>query len=1116
MSLDGRDRAVSGLLTVVFVDVEGSTALIDRLGDEEGTAVVQRQLVAVRERIEPYEGREVKSLGDGVMLTFQSPRLAVAFALAAQRELGDSVPRIRIGINTGEVVDDDGDPLGGVVNAAARIADKAKGGEVLVSEVVRQLAGSVPAIEFVDRGRVRLKGFPERWHLYAAVDHVSKRSSALTFGRADEVALVDDAVSSVAAGRGQVIVLEGEAGIGKTHLVHAAIDAAQSRRIRVVQGAADELEVRPGAIVRAWLDTIPASVPERHRLSTLLSSPQREVDDLDLGFAVMEATIDLFDAMGGAEPIVVVAEDLHWADDLSLRAVAAIARRVGPSPVVLVATCRPVPRPPLLDRILELVEAGRGHHLALAPLDDVAVCALASAHAGSPPGDALLARLATTAGNPLFVTELLRSLDDEGALHVNGGVVELDASELPATLRQTVVRRLSWLSSSGIELLRLASLLGGSFTLRDLAAVSGRSVVDVAAGLQEATRAAIVAGDGDRLRFRHDLIREAIYEDIDPAIRRDLHRAAGQALVAIDAPVMQVAQQLSLGARLGDLEAVEWLERAATEAAAYDPTTMIALTEKALALAPDDWPRRAFLEVSIIEPLSACGRLDEAEALAEHVRSSAADPYIEYGALRGLAAVLGNRGDIDACVEVLKRCATSAGAPEPEARINEVLAAEMSALIGVGDLDEHEAVARRALCDAEDSEDELLAAVSHQGLGVILSIAGYDEECAEHAAASAALLDRVGWHSYLTPEVFQALALMNLDRVEEGMALVALARRRAERSGATSILPLAMLGTGFGHYLLGRFDDAIASIEECVTLAEESTNRGFLLFNFGLLANIALHRGDLAAADHWLALGSARLTESGPTAGADQLLVSAARRQEIDGSEQGALDVLEMLWVRMAPVRYLFGSRRHATKTAQLAVKLGRMGLAEDVTAAVEEGARRSPAVSAKATARHCRGLLESDLDALIEAVDLHRSTGIVTSTAAVCEDTAVALLAAGREQEGIALLEEAATIHIGLGADADLSRVDGLLRGAGVRRRRPQAARPSTGWEALTRTELQVADLVAEGLTNPEIGARLYVSRRTIETHLSHVFAKCGLTNRAQLAAEVVKRRNDSVPVDA
>ena len=183
-----------------------------------GLASVRGQLDVVRERVEAYGGSQVKSTGDGFLLTFSSPRQAVAFALASQRALAGSAPRVRFGINTGEVIEADVDPLGAAVNAAARIAGRAAGGEVLVSDVVRQLVGTVPAIRFVDRGRCRLKGFSERWHLWAAEDSAGEQLAPATIGRVAELAAVAELVSSTGAGVGRVLLLEGEAGIGKTHL----------------------------------------------------------------------------------------------------------------------------------------------------------------------------------------------------------------------------------------------------------------------------------------------------------------------------------------------------------------------------------------------------------------------------------------------------------------------------------------------------------------------------------------------------------------------------------------------------------------------------------------------------------------------------------------------------------------------------------------------------------------------------------------------------------------------------------------------------------------------------------------------------------------------------------
>jgi len=242
-------------------------------------------------------------------------------------------------------------------------------------------------------------------------------------------------------------------------------------------------------------------------------------------------------------------------------------------------------------------------------------------------------------------------------------------------------------------------------------------------------------------------------------------------------------------------------------------------------------------------------------------------------------------------------------------------------------------------------------------------------------------------------------------------------------------------------------------------------------------------------------------------------VIDGARRRGIrellaaSGQHEGALIVAEATWVQTAPIRYFFGARQRAVRLVWLAVAGDRDDLAREVTEAMEEGARRSPALSAAATANRCRGLLDRNPAPLLEAVGLYRKTPLRPDLAACCEDAADVLAERDRRDEAVALLDEAATIHIDIGATGDLARVDALLRRLGARRRRRQQERPTNGWDALTRMERQVTDLVAEGLTNPEIGTRLYISRRTVETHLSHVFAKIGVSSRAQVAAEAARR---------
>jgi class 3 adenylate cyclase/DNA-binding CsgD family transcriptional regulator len=1109
------DRGIGhGLTTVVFVDVERSTELLNRVGDEAGTTSVRHQLDLVRERVEPYGGNEVKSLGDGLMLTFSSPRQAVSFALASQRGLAGSAPRVRFGINTGEVIAADTDPLGGAVNAASRIADRAAGGEVLVSDVVRQLVGTAPAIRFLDRGRCRLKGFSDRWHLWAAEDSTGEHRPPATIGRMAELEAVAGLVSSTAAGTGRVLLFEGEAGIGKTHLMREATANARLAGIGVIDVTGDELVRRPGAIPHGLLGSVGGDQASRGRLDELLNGSQPiAASNEDLSYAVIEASVDLLETMARTQPVLVAAEDLHWADDLSIGALTAIIRRVGMSRFSVVGSLRPSPRPTALDRMVEVVRAGPGRHLHLDSLDQVDVQALASALVGAAPGQGLRERLAATAGNPLFVTELLRSLDDDGLLRIESGVADVAPGVVPSSLNETLVRRLSWLPPETNELLRLASLLGGAFTLRDLAVITGRPVIDVAAWLREASLAGLIVGDDDRLAFRHDLIREAVYGHMLSAERRDLHRAAGQALAHAGAPTQQIARQFALGAMPGDLEAIAWLERAGVETISVSPSSAIALLDDAVSLAPDRWPGRPALQARLIEPLAWCGRFEDAEAIANTILATSPGGDVEFAALRGLSSVHGNRGDTAACIATLHRAADAPGAPDDDARRMRCLAAQLSMLTGALSTDAARQIADETMTKAVADADATTQCLAHQALGVIATVTGFGSLARDHLAAAVALLDsgRVAAASYLLPEMFYAGSLLDLDAIDDAIVAADGARQRAEQRGALALLPMAYMLAAGTRFYAGRWDDAIADIEAGMAVIDDTGNLNFVLYHEAVLAKIAIHRGDLATAQAHLTAGAQHLAGGVSLFGADWLFGTQAEFLAASGQLDAALTVAETTWTQTAPIRYFYGHRDRGTFLVRQAVAAGRDELADAVTAELEEGAHRSPAASAAGTALRCRGLVKRDPDLVLDAVARYRETPLPHDLATCCEDAARLLAAASRREEAVTLLQEAAAIYSDIEATADSAGVDTALRGLGVRRRRTRPSRPSTGWDSLTPMETDVSHLVAAGLTNPEIGARLYISRRTVETHLSHVFRKVGLASRTQLAVELSRRETVS-----
>jgi class 3 adenylate cyclase/streptogramin lyase len=173
---DMSESVQEGVVTIAFTDVEGSTDLTRRLGDTAARRLIEEHRRIVRSAVAEHGGREIDSIGDGFFLTFNSTRRAVACAIAIQRALDEHVRehpgeeiRIRIGLNVGEVVERDGHPFGAAINATERVAAFARGGQIFVSEPVRHLVGTMPDVQFRDRGRKSLKGFPERWRLFEVV-----------------------------------------------------------------------------------------------------------------------------------------------------------------------------------------------------------------------------------------------------------------------------------------------------------------------------------------------------------------------------------------------------------------------------------------------------------------------------------------------------------------------------------------------------------------------------------------------------------------------------------------------------------------------------------------------------------------------------------------------------------------------------------------------------------------------------------------------------------------------------------------------------------------------------------------------------------------------------------
>ena len=443
-------------------------------------------------------------------------------------------------------------------------------------------------------------------------------------GRAAEIAVLGEALDRAASGQSAVVLIEGEAGIGKTRLLAEALANARGRGMQLTAARAEELEqTRPFGLVASAFGCARSSPdPRRAAIAGLLAAggdrargPITVTSDPGLRLRAVDAFADLAEELALAGPLVIGADDLQWADPSSLLTLAALSRRLEYMPVALAGCLRPSPRVAELDRLAAAVEAAGARRLAPHGLAEEAVRELVAEAVTAEPGPGLIAEIAGAAGNPLFVTELLAALTQEGAITTSGGRAELAEMALPPTLRLTIVRRLSFLPDGTLQALRAASILGTSFTVTDLATVTGRSALELSEALARAVTTHVIEDDGAHLRFRHDLIRDAIYEDLPLSVRQALHREAGQRLAHGHAPARQVAEHLARGAGTGDAQAITWLTRAAREAAATSPDVAAELMGRAIGLMDPADPGRDSVLVEQASSLMWAGRVAAARQL---------------------------------------------------------------------------------------------------------------------------------------------------------------------------------------------------------------------------------------------------------------------------------------------------------------------------------------------------------------------------------------------------------------------------------------------------------------------------------------------------------------------
>ena len=920
--------------------------------------------------------------------------------------------------------------------------------------------------------------------------------------REAQLAAADVDLHRLAAGTGRVMLLEGPAGIGKTALLAAIGERARGFGVSVHHASGDDLlsSLPYGVATRLLLPAVSGLEPAARR--ALMDGPARLGVELLRGVSAgvgsaggpLEAASvgyslrALVEELASASPRLLVVDDVHWADVPSVRALVAITRDVDRMPVLVVVAARPDPPAEVGDLLTRLVDQPQ----VLAPLGERAVTVLAEQALGAAVPESLMHALhEATSGNPFLVRELLVAL---GTSDWSG--VEWDATGLgrlaPAGIRRFVLRRLAAAGEHAQRLARAVAVFGAA-QLRDAARLADLDEVDAVAAADRLAAADVVK-PGTLLSFVHPILRDTVRSDIPVAHRALFHATAARILADGGAPPEQVSTHLLEALPRQDAWAAQILVTAATRARERgSPETAVALLVRALAEPPPVETRSAVaVELGTIQ--AALGRHDAVATLDQAIEW-ATNPAERTAAMVAKARALFMVLDTRRVTGMLDELGSDLDAADPD-----VLLSLEGELVGSARLDpETRGTARARL---ERLRDRALpprpATVAI--LANLAVAAAEDNQAAEQVMSLARLALHGGWlvreGGNQVARVINALTWV--DQLDEAVDVAD--QVLAESLAAGSVITSTMAYTVRARADLRRGAVAAAEADAGIahSLALEHRWEHVLPFTAAHLADALICRGALDEAAEVLADPAHHAAHEVP-----DYLDSYGR---LELARHDASDALELF---LACGRQLTSRggvdapgivpwRSHA---ALASVGLGDISGARRLAADELELAERSSVAGAISEARVALGVATGGAEGrelLQQAVDgLAASPRVLSHIGALVELGAM-IRRSGQARAARAHLAKALDLATQHGATMLAARARTELAAAGARPRRAAL----TGVDALTATERRVAELVGAGLTNRQIAQHLYVSARTITTHLTRIHQKLGVDGRDEIGA--------------
>jgi ATP/maltotriose-dependent transcriptional regulator MalT len=957
-------------------------------------------------------------------------------------------------------------------------------------------------------------------------------------GRAAELALLDDTLAELAHGEWKAVELVGEPGIGKTRLLAELAHRAVDRDQLVLSGSASELErdLPFWVFVNALDDYVRGLDP---RLLELLDPDVRA----DLGsvfpslsaiegrddalqherYRTHRAVRELLERLTATRPLVLILDDVHWADPASIELLGSLLRRPPDAGVLLAIASRPGQLPARLKMALDRAHRNDS-------LSRLTLAAMTRAEADEFLGPSIDPATAATlydesGGNPFYLEQLARSLGHEPTTAPASLRVTADLG-VPPLVASALADELALLSDSAHVVLQGAAVVGDIFE-PELAAAAAGVVESVAlAAVNELTVSGLIRRTDvpRRFRFRHPLVRRAVYDSAPAGWLLAAHERSSAALAGRGATATERAHHVERCGRKGDSGAVAVLRRAGEEAAHRAPESAARWYEVALRLLRDDAPAsdRVELLLARASALASCGHFTESHAaLIESYRLAPADAV----ALRiQLTTACAGTEHLLGLHEAAHQRLTGALADLEDPASPEAVALMLElAMDGVYTMrfPQIATLAGQALETARPLSNTPLIATAAAALAWGTALCGRVSEAELYHAEAIALVDSLSDRDLairLDAAVHLAGAELYLDRFaaagHHAVRVISVARA----TGQPAFIPFGFMILAWVRMLSGELEDGATNLDAAIEEAR-------LLGNDQSLAGLLLNRSltALAAGDLELAVNTAResvdLTrdlDAGLVSAAAPLALSAAL---LESSDPGLGDAVDLMVQRCGGpgLPYMPGGSFRAKWLELLtrsSLALGRREDAEQSAAAARDTVgsmgdlRMATAMAERATATLA---LEAGDPRL--AADRALASAVAADDAAIPIEAALsrtlagrALARAGERERAIAELETAAaTLHAcGALRYRDAAELELRRLGRHIHHRTGPRDLGRVGLGSLTERERQVADLVVARYTNPEIAAALFLSPKTVETHLRHIFHKLNVTSRVEVARSI------------